>query len=320
MSDQVMVWIGFNLFVLAMLGLDLGVFHRKAHAVTVREALVWSAVWIALALLFNMGVYFWRGPKPALDFLTGYLIEKSLSVDNIFVFLLIFSTFRVPSQYQHTVLFWGIVGALLMRALFIAIGVTLIQTFHWVVYIFGAFLLLTGVKMAIQQEDREIDLERHVVLRLLRRFLPITERYEGGKFFVKRAGRTFATPLFVVLLVVETTDVIFAVDSIPAILAITVDPFIVYTSNVFAILGLRALYFALADLAHRFHFLHYGLAAILAFVGVKMLLVDVYKIPIGIALSVVAGILLLSVLASLVQRRPVPADPHADEMTANRSG
>ena len=318
MSDQVVVWIGFNLFVLAMLALDLGIFHRKAHAVTVREALVWSAVWVALALLFNMGVYFWRGPKPALDFLTGYLIEKSLSVDNIFVFLLIFSTFRVPPQYQHTVLFWGIVGALLMRALFIAIGVTLIQTFHWVVYIFGAFLLLTGIRMAIQQEERDIDVERHVVLRLLRRFLPITERYEGGKFFVRRGGRTFATPLFVVLLVVETTDVIFAVDSIPAILAITVDPFIVYTSNVFAILGLRALYFALAGLAHRFHYLHYGLAAILVFVGIKMLLVDVYKIPIGIALSVVAGILLLSVLASLVRRRPAPADPHADEMTANR--
>jgi tellurite resistance protein TerC len=196
--------------------------------------------------------------------------------------------------------------------------VTLIQTFHWVVYVFGAFLLLTGVKMAIQKEERELDLERHLVLRLLRRFLPITERYEGGKFFVKRAGRIFATPLFIVLLVVETTDVIFAVDSIPAILAITVDPFIVYTSNVFAILGLRALYFALAGLAQRFRFLHYGLAAILAFVGVKMLLVDVYKIPIGIALSVVAGILLLSVLASLVQRRPAAADPHTDEMTATR--
>jgi tellurite resistance protein TerC len=318
MSDQVVVWIGFNLFVLAMLALDLGVFHRQAHAVTMREALVWSAVWVALALLFNVGVYFWRGPEPALDFLTGYLIEKSLSVDNIFVFLLIFSAFRVPPQYQHTVLFWGIVGALLMRALFIAIGVTLIQAFHWVVYVFGAFLLLTGVKMALQREEHEIDLERHLVLRLLRRFLPITERYEGGKFFVKRAGRILATPLFVVLLVVETTDVIFAVDSIPAILAITVDPFIVYTSNVFAILGLRALYFALAGLAHRFRFLRYGLAAILAFVGVKMLLVDVYKIPIGIALGVVAGILLLSVLASLRQRRPAPADPHADEMTATR--
>jgi len=323
MSNQVVMWVGFNLFVLAMLALDLGVFHRKAHAVTVREALVWSAVWIALALLFNMGVYFWRGPETALDFLTGYLIEKSLSVDNIFVFLLIFSAFRVPSQYQHTVLFWGIVGALLLRALFIAIGITLLQTFHWVVYLFGAFLLLTGVKMAIQQQEREIDPERHLVLRLLRRFLPITEGYEDGKFFVKRGGRAFATPLFIVLLVVETTDVIFAVDSIPAILAITVDPFIVYTSNVFAILGLRALYFALADLAHRFHFLHYGLAAILVFVGVKMLLVDVYKIPIGMALSVVASILLLSVLASLVwprqgPGRSVPADSHADDMAANR--
>jgi TerC family integral membrane protein len=321
MSHQIVMWVGFNLFVLAMLALDLGVFHRKAHAIRVREALVWSVVWIALALLFNMGVYFWRGPEPALDFLTGYLLEKSLSVDNIFVFLLIFSAFRVPPQYQHTVLFWGIVGALLMRALFIAIGITLLETFHWVVYIFGAFLLLTGVKMAIQRQEREIDPARHPVLRLLRRFLPMTERYEDGKFFVRRGGRAFATPLFVVLLVVETTDVIFAVDSIPAILAITVDPFIVYTSNVFAILGLRALYFALAGLAHRFHTLHYGLAAILVFVGVKMLLVDVYKMPIGIALSVLAGILLLSVLASLVRPRqmphhPVPADPHADEIAA----
>jgi TerC family integral membrane protein len=321
MSNQVVIWVGFNLFVLAMLALDLGVFHRQAHTVKVREALVWSAVWVALALLFNAGVYFWRGPEPALDFLTGYLLEKSLSVDNIFIFLLIFSAFRVPPQYQHTVLFWGIVGALLMRALFIAIGVTLLQTFHWVVYVFGAFLLLTGVKMAIQRQEREIDPARHPVLRLLRRFLPMTERYEDGKFFVRRGGRTFATPLFVVLFVVETTDVIFAVDSIPAILAITVDPFIVYTSNVFAILGLRALYFALAGLAHRFHTLHYGLAAILVFVGIKMLLVDVYKIPIGIALSVLAGILLLSVLASLVRPRqephcPVPADPHADEIAA----
>ena len=322
MSDHVVLWVGFNLFVLAMLALDLGVFHRKAHAVTMREALVWSVVWVALALLFTVGVYVWRGPETALDFLTGYLLEKSLSVDNIFVFVLIFSAFRVPSQYQHRVLVWGIVGALLLRALFIALGITLIQTFHWMVYIFGAFLILTGIKMAIQQE-REIDPARHPVLRLLRRFLPITEHYAEGKFFVKRAGRYCATPLFIVLLVVETTDVIFAVDSIPAILAITTDPFMVYTSNVFAILGLRALYFAVAGLVHQFHYLHYGLAAILVFVGVKMLLVDVYKIPIGLALGVIAGLVLLSVLASLVRprqgpRRPALADPPADDMAAKR--
>lgn len=322
MSEQIVMWVGFNLFVLAMLALDLGVFHRQAHTVTVREALVWSVVWITLALLFNVGVYFWRGPGPALDFLTGYLIEKSLSVDNIFVFVLIFSTFQVSPQYQHRVLFWGIVGALLMRALLIALGVTLIHKFHWVIYVFGAFLILTGIRMALQQE-RQIDPERHPVLRFLRRFLPITEHYEGGKFFVKRAGRVFATPLFVVLLVVETTDLIFAVDSIPAVLAITLDPFIVYTSNVFAILGLRALYFALAGLVHRFHYLQYGLSIILVFVGVKMLLVDVYKIPPSIALGVIVGILLLSVLASQMRPRAVQhhlgsAEPSTDATVADR--
>jgi tellurite resistance protein TerC len=322
MSEQIIMWGGFHLFVLAMLALDLGVFHRQAHTVTVREALIWSAVWISLALLFNVGVYIWRGPEPALDFLTGYLIEKSLSVDNIFVFVLIFSTFQVAPQYQHRVLFWGIIGALIMRALLIALGVTLIHKFHWVIYVFGAFLIFTGIRMALQKE-RQIDPERHPVLRFLRRFLPITEHYEDGKFYVKRAGQVFATPLFIVLLVVETTDVIFAVDSIPAILAITVDPFIVYTSNVFAILGLRALYFALAGLVHRFHFLQYGLSIILVFVGVKMLLGDVYKIPPGIALGVITGILLLSVLASQIRQQAVQhdltsAEPSTDETVADR--
>ena len=298
MSGQTWAWVGFSLFVLAMLALDLGVFHRESHEVTIREAMVWSGVWIALALLFNLGLYYWRGPQPALEFLTGYLIEKSLSVDNIFVFLMIFSYFRVPPGYQHRVLFWGVLGALVMRALLIFLGISLIQRFHWVIYLFGAFLILTGVKMALEK-DKEIHPERNPALRLFRRFAPVTDDYRGGKFFVKQGGRFFATPMLIVLLIVETTDIIFAVDSIPAILAITLDPFIIYTSNVFAILGLRALYFALAGVMKLFHHLRYGLSAILAFVGAKMLLADFYKIPVGVALGVVAGILIISVIASL---------------------
>ncbi|MEK6570687.1 MAG: TerC family protein [Bacteroidota bacterium] len=304
MLSGILHWVVFNIFVLAMLALDLGVFHRKAHEVKIKEALTWSTIWIALALVFNLGIYVWRGPQPALEFLTGYLIEKSLSVDNIFVFLLIFSYFRVDSLYQHKVLFWGILGALIMRAAFIAAGVTLIQKFHWVIYIFGAFLVLTGIKMALQK-DKEIHPERNPVLKLFRRFAPVTERYVEGKFFVKIDGRTFATPLFIVVLVVETTDLIFAVDSIPAILAITLDPFIVYTSNVFAILGLRALYFALAGTMRLFYYLHYGLSTILVFIGIKMLLADIYEIPVGIALSAVASILVIAVLASVVRPRKV---------------
>lgn len=299
MLNGILPWILFNIFVLAMLALDLGVFHRKVHEVKIKEAVAWSAVWIVLALLFNVGVYFWRGPEQAQAFLTGYLLEKSLSVDNIFVFLLIFSYFRVDSFYQHKILFWGILGALIMRGIFIAVGVTLIQQFHWVIYVFGAFLILTGIKMAFQK-DKEIHPERNPALRLFRRFMPVTDHYVQGKFFVQQNGRTFATPLFVVLLVVETTDVIFAVDSIPAILAITLDPFIVYTSNVFAILGLRALYFALAGAMRLFHYLHFGLSSILVFIGIKMLLADIYKIPIFIALSVVAGILIISVVVSVL--------------------
>lgn len=323
MSSPVLLFVVFNIFVLAMLALDLGVFHRKAHVIKMKEALIWSAFWIALSLLFNLGIYFWRGPETALEFLTGYLIEKSLSVDNIFVFILIFSYFQVPSLYQHKVLFWGILGALIMRAIFIATGVTLIQKFHWIIYIFGAFLILTGIKMALQK-DKEIHPERNPVLRLFRRFMPVTGDYEDGKFFVKKAGRYLATPLFIVLLVVESTDVVFAVDSIPAILAITLDPFIVYTSNVFAILGLRAFYFALAGIMQLFHYIHYGLSAILVFVGGKMLFADIYKIPIGIALGVVAGILLISVIASLVRPRkieilPAAADPPGEATSPNRA-
>ena len=305
MSDHISLWIVFNAFVLAMLALDLGVFHRKAHVVNIKEALGWSGIWIGLALFFNLGIYFWWGRDTALEFLAAYLIEKSLSVDNIFIFVLIFSYFQVPSLYQHKVLFWGILGALIMRALFIAAGVTLIQKFHWIIYVFGALLIITGIRMALHK-NKEIHPERNPVLRLFRRFVPTVKHYEGSSFFVKIDRRSFATPLFVVLLLVETTDVIFAIDSIPAVLAITTDPFIVYTSNVLAILGLRALYFALAGIMQLFHYLHYGLSAILVFVGSKMLLADIYKIPIVIALCVVAAILLISVLMSVL--RP-PTEP-----------
>ena len=302
MSSQVWMWVAFNVFVLAMLAVDLGVVHRRAHEVTLKEALVWSGIWVALALLFALGVYVWDGSQPALEFLTGYLIEKSLSVDNIFVFVLIFSYFKVPAHYQHKVLFWGILGALVMRAIFIFAGIALLQQLHWIIYVFGALLVLTGIKMAMEK-DKEIHPDKNPVLKLFRRLVPVTEDYHADHFFVKQAGHYAATPLFIVLLVVETTDVIFAVDSIPAILGITVDPFLVYTSNVFAILGLRALYFALAGVMQLFHYLHYGLSAILVFVGAKMLLADVYKLPVGVALGVIAGILLMAVLVSVMRPR-----------------
>jgi len=294
------MWVAFNVFVLMMLAVDLGVVHRRAHTVRLKEALVWSGIWIALALLFALGVYVWYGSQPALEFLAGYLIEKSLSVDNIFVFVLIFSYFKVPALYQHKVLFWGILGALVMRAIFIFAGIALLQRLHWIIYVFGALLIVTGIKMAMEK-DKEIHPDKNPVLRLFRRLVPVTEDYHADHFFVRRFGHYAATPLFVVLLVVETTDIIVAVDSIPAILAITVDPFLVYTSNVFAILGLRALYFALAGVMQLFHYLHYGLSAILVFVGAKMLLADVYKLPIGVALGVIAGILLISVIASVMR-------------------
>lgn len=300
MQNEVLLWAAFNIFVLAMLALDLGIFHRKAHVIGIKEALGWSVAWILLSLLFNLGIYFWRGSETALEFLAGYLIEKSLSVDNIFVFLLILSYFRVPSLYQHQVLFWGILGALILRSIFIATGVTLLQKFHWAIYIFGGFLIVTGTRMGLQK-DKQVHPEKNPVLRLFRRWMPVTDQIEEGRFFVKRGGRHVATPLFITALVVETTDLIFAVDSIPAVLAITSDPFIVYTSNVFAILGLRALYFALAGMMQRFQYLHYGLSAILVFVGVKMLLGSIYKIPIGFALGMIAMILLVSVITSMAR-------------------
>src|SRR5262245_5930711 len=288
MSNDIYLWVGFNLFVLAMLALDLFVLHRKAHEVGWREALVVSAAWIGLALVFNAGVYYWRGREKALEFLTGYLMEKSLSVDNIFVFLLIFRYFKVAGIHQHQVLFWGVFGALVMRAAFIAVGISLIREFHWITYIFGAFLAVTGIRLALEK-DKEIHPEKNPVLRLFRRLVPVTDSYEGNRLFVKRAGRYLATPLFVVLIIIETTDIVFAVDSIPAVMAITIDPFIVYTSNAFAILGLRSLYFALAGVMGLFRYLHYGLAAVLVFVGSKMMLVEFVKIPVTVALGTIAA-------------------------------
>ncbi|HUF00493.1 MAG TPA: TerC family protein [Anaerolineales bacterium] len=310
--ESIWLWIGFNLFVLALLAVDLGVFHQKAHKVSIKEATIWSIVWISLAMLFNLGVYFfWDNFVPASDysnseaalaFFTGYLLEKSLSVDNIFIFVVIFTFFAVPAIYQHRVLFWGIIGALIMRGTLIVIGSALLKEFHWIIYVFGAFLIFTGIRMAIQRNE-EVHPEQNPVVKLLRRVMPVTENYEGEKFFVRRLGKVMATPLFLVLLIVESTDLIFAVDSIPAIFAVTDDPFIVYTSNVFAILGLRSLYFLLAGVVDKFHYLKLGLSAVLVFVGIKMVMTDIYKIPIGLSLGLIASILTVSVVASLWRAR-----------------
>jgi tellurite resistance protein TerC len=304
--DQLGLWAGFNAFVLAMLALDLFVFHRDAHRVRPFEAAAWSVLWVTLALIFGGGVYAFMGRDAGLEYFTGYLIEKALSVDNIFVFVLIFNYFRVPAQYQHRVLFWGVLGALVMRGAMIAAGAYLIAQFHWVIYIFGAFLVFTGLRMATQDEAH-FHPESNPAIRLVRRIVHVADRYHGQNFLIREhvAGRRrwVATPLLFVLVLVEMTDLIFAVDSIPAIFAVTTNPFIVYSSNVFAILGLRALYFLLADVIHRFHYLKVGLSAILVFVGVKMLVVDFYKIPIGISLAVIALVLLASALASLLWPR-----------------
>lgn len=301
MPEHLLLWVVFNVFVLGILVLDLAVFHRKAHVVSLREALAWSCVWVSLALLFGLGIYLLRGGEKALEFITGYLIEWSLSVDNLFVFLVIFSYFAVPAIYQHRVLFWGILGALVLRALFIATGTALLSKFHWMIYVFGVFLIFTGIKLLFAG-DEKIEPEKNPAVRSVRRFMKITPTFEGQRFFVRKDGMLWATPLFLVLVVVETTDVIFAVDSIPAIFAITLDPFIVYTSNVFAILGLRALFFLLAGVMGMFRFLKVGLSFVLCFVGVKMTIVDFHKIPIGISLGVVGTILLLSIVASLFAR------------------
>jgi len=301
-------WVLFNVFVIAMLLLDLGVFHRKAHEVHFKEAIGWTIIWIVLAglfalLIFGFGHYMVAKPRPnsvlALEFITGYVMEESLSIDNLFIFLLIFRYFKVPRISQHKVLFWGILGALVTRAIFIVAGVSLVNRVHWVMYVFGAWVLYSGFALLFQK-NRQIEPEKNPLLKLMRRFVPITHVYEGNKFFVMRAARRCATPLLVVLLVIETTDVVFAADSIPAILSITRDSFVVYTSNVFAVLGLRSLYFALAGMMDLFHFLHYGVSAILIFTGAKMLLGGVYEMPIGLALGVILGIILISIVASLL--------------------
>ena len=333
---QIAVWVGFNAMVIVMLLVDLLVFHRKAHEVRFKEAIGWSIVWVTLGLSFTVFVYYYyqhfydpalaaatpagpnatlgamTGGEASLKYVTGYLIEKSLSVDNLFVFLLIFRYFAVPAAYQHRVLFWGIIGALIFRAIFIFAGVALIHQFHWMIYVFGAFLVFSGTKLAFEK-DKEIHPEKNPVLKLTKRMMPLTHEYHGQKFFIIEAGRRVATPLLVALIVVETTDIIFAVDSIPAIIAITADPFLVYTSNVFAILGLRALFFALAAFMDLFHYLHYGLAAVLIFVGVKMLIVDFVDIPTLVSLGVVAALLGGSVILSMVlPHKPEVPPPGAE--------
>jgi tellurite resistance protein TerC len=303
MNDSAILWICFNLFVLIMLALDLGIFHRKAHEVTVREALTWTGVWITLAMLFNLFVYYQFGKDKAIEFFTGYIIEKSLSVDNIFVIIMIFSYFHVPKLYQHKVLFWGVLGALVMRVIFIFTGIELIHKFHWLIYIFGGFLIFTGIRM-LTAGDVKLSPEKNPVVKFVRKLFPVTSDFQGASFFVRIDGMLWATPLFLVVVMIEVTDLIFAVDSIPAILAISDDPFIVYTSNVFAVLGLRSLYFALAGIESYFRYLKYGLAVILLFVGTKMCLADLVKIPVELSLIIIVFILGMSMLASVIASRP----------------
>jgi tellurite resistance protein TerC len=300
MAISVYFWIGFHVFIFLMLALDLGVFNKRDHKVPVKEALIWTIVWITLAILFNLFIYFEFGKTKALEFLTGYVIEYSLSVDNIFVFILIFSYFAVKAQYQHKILFWGILGALIMRGIFIFAGVALITRFHWIVIIFGGFLVFTGIKMLIQKET-EVDPEKNAIVRFFKKILPVSTSESGNKLFVKQNHRLHATPLFLVLLIIESSDLIFAVDSIPAILAISHDRFIVYTSNIFAILGLRSLYFAIAGIMGYFRFLKVGLAFVLSFVGLKMLASYIHlEIPIVLSLLVIVSILAISILASVI--------------------
>jgi tellurite resistance protein TerC len=296
-------WVGFSVLVLAMLALDLGVFNRKSREVTFTGALAWSGVWIGIAALFGGAVYVWMGAQRALEFAAGYFLEKSLSVDNLFVFVVVFGAFAVQPRLQHRVLYWGIIGALVMRGIFIALGVTLISRFHWVMYVFGGLLIITAFRLLIQNDQEEVDPRRSWAYRLFRRFIPSTEYYDEGRFLVRRNGKLLATPLLAVLVVIEISDVVFAVDSIPAIFAVTTDPFIVYSSNILAILGLRSLYFLLAKIIHRFHHLKLGLSVVLAFVGVKMLIMDVYKIPIAVSLAVISGVVALSIVGSLIWSR-----------------
>lgn len=310
MDVPIVFWIGFLVFVFIMLALDLGVFNREAHTVSVKEAGRWTILWVSLALLFNVGLYLIEGPDRALEFLTGYLIEYSLSVDNIFVFVLLFSAFGIPSKYQHRVLFWGILGALVMRGAMIAAGSALITTFHWVIYIFGAFLVVAGIRMFFNDAGETIDLKSNPMVRLIRRVMPITDSFRGGKFIDKKMGKRVATPLLLALIMIEFTDLIFALDSIPAIFAITREPFIVFTSNIFAILGLRSLYFLLAGIIHKFVYLHYGLAVVLTFVGSKMLLEAVHvHIPVLVSLGIIIFTLAASIVASLLKMRGESSSP-----------
>jgi TerC family integral membrane protein len=307
-SNETVLFIAFNIFVLLMLVLDLGVFHRKAHTVTIKEAAIWSIIWIILALLFNGGVFIVAGHTPGLEFSAGYLIERALSFDNIFVFLIILSFFGVPGHLQHRVLFWGIIGALITRSLFIAVGAALISRFEWVLYIFGAILVYSGIKMMFEK-GTEVHPERNIFIRFAQKFLPLTSDYAPGTFTVRSGGKLFFTPLIVVLLAVETTDVIFAVDSIPAVFGVTRDPFIAYSSNIFAILGLRATYFLLAGVMDTFHYLSHGLSLVLLFIGVKMLLGEFVHIPVGVSLVVVAAILVIAIVASLLRNRRLARRP-----------
>ncbi len=312
MFDNIWPLVGFHVFIFIVLALDLGVFNRKSHVVSLRESLIWTAVWVTLALSFNLGVWYYKGSDKALEFLTGYVIEYSLSVDNIFVFVMLFTYFRVPAEYQHKVLFWGIIGALVMRATMIILGAVLIAQFNWILYIFGAFLVITGIKMLFKG-DEKVDPEKNPIIRWFKRIVPVTSDYRGSKFWVRENGVLHATPLFVILILVELTDVVFAVDSIPAIFAITQDPFIVYTSNIFAILGLRSLYFALAGIIDKFHYLKIGLGLTLAFVGTKMLLGHTpYKIGIMPSLVTIVSILSASVIASILFPRKTPATDDGD--------
>lgn len=321
MIDQWLLWGGFGVFLITMLALDLGVFHRKAHAVRFREALTWTGVWVLLSLLFGVGVWHFFGAQKALEFYTGYLIELSLSADNVFVFVMIFSYFAVPVQFQHKVLFWGVLGALIMRVLMIAVGVALIERFTWILYIFGAFLVLTGWKMLFSQGE-SVQPDKNPVVRWFTRTVPLTSDYRQSRFLVRENGRLLATPLLVVLICVEVSDLVFAVDSIPAIFAVTLDPFIIYTSNAFAVMGLRSLYFVLAGVMDRFCYLRPGLGIVLAFVGVKMLLAHTpYKIDTFVSLAVVAGVLTLAIVASLIRTRadrrcPRPMKPAASPAAA----
>ncbi len=298
MSSSLVLWLSFALVIGVMFILDLGVFNRKSHAISFKEALAWTIAWVSVAMAFNVYIYFTMGQEKALEFLTGYIIEESLSVDNLFVFIMIFSYFHVSKAHQPKILKWGIIGALVMRAIFIFAGIELIERFHWMIYVFGVVLVITGLKMAFGGEGK-IEPEKNLLVRVLRKFMPVTKRVSGDKFFINRFGKRAATPLFVTLLVVESSDLIFAVDSIPAVLAVTRDPFIVYTSNVFAIMGLRSLYYLLAGFLELFVHLKFGVSCILAYVGVKMLLVDIVHIPIYFSLGVIIGVLAISILTSV---------------------